>query len=173
MRFLPIKKVNFISTILLVFAIFFATEMSDISSGTGAPSRLSTILSWNTYHPFCYVTSHFTPPMKFGLFKRNIWFVFSLSFKIFILIYQWVLQIKVFEGSKTLIHVRTSWNQLTLKLQTLSRLFHLDYFAKCWQMFLELHCILKDCIKVQEKKKKVVVLCSRPRQHVNLGTFTL
>ena len=37
--------------------------------------------------------------------------------------------------------------------------------------FLEL--ILKDCIKVQEKKKKVVVLCSRPRQNVKLGTFTL
>ena len=33
--------------------------------------------------------------------------------------------------------------------------------------------ILKDCIKVQEKKKKVVVLCSRPRQNVNLGIFTL
>ena len=36
MRFLPIKKVNFIPTILLVLAIFFATEMSDISSATGA-----------------------------------------------------------------------------------------------------------------------------------------
>ena len=44
-------------------------------------------------------------------------------------------------------------------LQTLSRLFHLVYFVKC--------------IKVPEKKKKVVVLCSRPRQNVNLGTFTL
>ena len=31
----------------------------------------------------------------------------------------------------------------------------------------------KDCIKVQEKRKKVVVLCSRPRQNVELGTFTL
>ena len=30
--------------------------------------------------------------------------------------------------------------------------------------------ILKDCIKVQEKKKKVVVLCTRPRQNVKLGT---
>ena len=30
------KKVNFIPTILLVLAMFFATEMSDISSGTGA-----------------------------------------------------------------------------------------------------------------------------------------
>ena len=33
--------------------------------------------------------------------------------------------------------------------------------------------MLKDSIKVQKKKKKVVVLCSRPRQNVNLGTFTL
>ena len=32
--------------------------------------------------------------------------------------------------------------------------------------------ILKDSIKVQEKKKKVV-LCSRPRHNVKLGTFTL
>ena len=30
-----------------------------------------------------------------------------------------------------------------------------------------------DCIKVQEKKKKAVVLCSRPRQNVKLVTFTL
>ena len=32
--------------------------------------------------------------------------------------------------------------------------------------------ILKDSYKVQEKKKKVV-LCSRPRQNVKLGTCTL
>ena len=31
--------------------------------------------------------------------------------------------------------------------------------------------ILKDCIKVQEKKRKVVVLFSRPRQNLKLGTF--
>ena len=31
--------------------------------------------------------------------------------------------------------------------------------------------ILKDCIKVQEKKKKVIVLCSRPPQNVKLGIF--
>ena len=29
--------------------------------------------------------------------------------------------------------------------------------------------ILKDCIKVQEKKKKIVVLCSSPRQNVKLS----
>ena len=33
--------------------------------------------------------------------------------------------------------------------------------------------ILKNCIKLQRKKKKVDVLCSRSRQNVNLGTFTL
>ena len=33
--------------------------------------------------------------------------------------------------------------------------------------------ILKDCIKVQEKKRKVVAFCSRPRQNVKLGSFTL
>ena len=32
--------------------------------------------------------------------------------------------------------------------------------------------ILKDCIKIQETKKKIVVLCSRPRLNVKLGTFT-
>ena len=32
--------------------------------------------------------------------------------------------------------------------------------------------ILKNCIKVQEKKRKVVVVCSRPRQNVKLGIFT-
>ena len=31
--------------------------------------------------------------------------------------------------------------------------------------------VLKDCIKVQEKKKKVVVLCSRPRQDVKFRHF--
>ena len=32
--------------------------------------------------------------------------------------------------------------------------------------------IPKDSIKVQEKEKKLVVLCSRLRQNVKLGTFT-
>jgi len=31
--------------------------------------------------------------------------------------------------------------------------------------------IVKDCIKVQEKKKKVVVLGSRPPKNVKLGIF--
>ena len=32
--------------------------------------------------------------------------------------------------------------------------------------------MLKDCIKVQQKEKKVVVLCSRPPQNVKSGVFT-
>ena len=35
------------------------------------------------------------------------------------------------------------------------RLFQLIKFVKCWS------CVLKHSIKVQEKRKKVVVLCSR------------
>ena len=54
--------------------------------------------------------------------------------------------------------------------QTLSRLFHLVYFVKCWQMFLELNS--KGLFQSSGKEKKVVVLCFRPRQNVNLGTFT-
>ena len=56
-------------------------------------------------------------------------------------------------------------------LQTLSRLFHLVYFVKCWQMFLELNS--KGLYQSSGKEKKVVVLCSPPRQNVNSGTFTL
>ena len=56
-------------------------------------------------------------------------------------------------------------------LQTLSRLFHLVYFVKCWQMFLELNS--KGLYQSSGKEKKVVVLCSRPQQNVNSGTFTL
>ena len=32
--------------------------------------------------------------------------------------------------------------------------------------------ILKECNEVQEKKNKVVLLCSRPPQYVKLGSFT-
>ena len=35
-----------------------------------------------------------------------------------------------------------------------------------WQFVLELK--FKDCIEVQEKKKKVIILCSRPPQNVKL-----
>ena len=56
-------------------------------------------------------------------------------------------------------------------LQTLSCLFHLVYFVKCWQMFLEFNS--KRLYQSSGKEKKVVVLCSRPRQNVNSGIFTL
>ena len=56
-------------------------------------------------------------------------------------------------------------------LQTLSSLLHLVYFVKYWQMFLELNS--KGLYQSSGKEKKVVVLCSRPRQNVNSGTFTL
>ena len=55
-------------------------------------------------------------------------------------------------------------------LQTLSRLFHLVQYTKCWRICLEFNS--KGCIEVQEKKKGVVVLCSRPPLNVKLGTFT-
>ena len=56
-------------------------------------------------------------------------------------------------------------------LQTLSRLFHLVYFVKRWQMFLELNS--KGLYQSSGKENKVVVLCSPPRQNVNSGIFTL
>ena len=46
------------------------------------------------------------------------------------------------------------------------RLFHLIQFVKFWS------CVLKHCIKVQEKKNKAVALCSRPPQNVKLLIFT-
>ena len=61
---------------------------------------------------------------------------------------------------------RTSLKSEVAVLQTLSRLFHLVQFVKCWQFFLDLNS--KTLIKVQEKKKQVVVLCSRPPQDVKL-----
>ena len=50
-----------------------------------------------------------------------------------------------------------------------SRLFHLVQFVKCWHIFLELNS-RGLYIEVQEKKKKIFVLCSRPPQNVKLGT---
>ena len=55
--------------------------------------------------------------------------------------------------------------------QTLSQIFHLVKFVKCQQIFWSL--ILKDCKKVQDKKNKVLILCSRPRQNMKLCTFKL
>ena len=52
--------------------------------------------------------------------------------------------------------------------QTLSCLFQLVWYVICRRMFLEL-----ALLKFGHKRKKVVVLCSRPRQNVKLGTYTL
>ena len=59
--------------------------------------------------------------------------------------------------------------------QTLSRLFHLVYFVKCWQMFLELNSkgVYQSSGKGKKAGAQVVVLCSRPRQNVNSGIFML
>ena len=56
-------------------------------------------------------------------------------------------------------------------LQTLSRLFHFFQFFKCWQFFLKL-TNSKRLYRSSSKKKKAVVLCSRPPQNVELGIFT-
>ena len=55
------------------------------------------------------------------------------------------------------------------KIQTLSRLFHLVEF-KIWHIFQDLNSY--RLFKIQEKKKKVVLLCSRSPTNVKLGTFT-
>ena len=43
-------------------------------------------------------------------------------------------------------------------------------FSKCWHFFWS--WILQDCIEVQQKKKKVVVLRWRPPQNEKMGIFT-
>ena len=55
-------------------------------------------------------------------------------------------------------------------LQTLSSLLQLVQYTKCWRICLELN--FKGRIEVQEKKKNVVVFCSRPLQNVKLGETT-
>ena len=45
-------------------------------------------------------------------------------------------------------------------LQTLSRLFHLVYFVKCWQMFLELNS--KGLYQSSGKENKVALLSCVP-----------
>ena len=49
---------------------------------------------------------------------------------------------------------------------TYSNSFNSSNVGKCFSSW-----ILKDCIKVQEKKKKVVLLCSSPRQNVKIRHF--
>ena len=51
-------------------------------------------------------------------------------------------------------------------LQTLSRL--LVKFVKFWQIFLELP---RDCVKVREKEKNVVAVCSCPPKNREIGQF--
>ena len=53
----------------------------------------------------------------------------------------------------------------------LYRAYYISFNLSNVNFFFSL--ILKDCVKVQEKKKKVVVVGSRPQQNVKLGTFTL
>ena len=54
--------------------------------------------------------------------------------------------------------------------QTLSRLFLLVQFVKCWKIFLELILIVCTlCLYCSSQKKKIVVLCSCPPQNVKLG----
>ena len=65
---------------------------------------------------------------------------------------------------------RNSISEFAL-LQTLSRLFQLVQFVKCWQIFLELNS--KRLHESSRKEKESRCLRSRPRQNVKLGTFTL
>ena len=58
-------------------------------------------------------------------------------------------------------------------LQTSSRLFQTRSIRQINVGKFFWSWILKDCIKVQEKKKKVVVSCSCPREKVNLGVLSL
>ena len=52
--------------------------------------------------------------------------------------------------------------------ENLWRSFHVTQFAKFSNVFLS--CILKT--EIQEKEKKVVMLCFCPPQNVEVGTFT-
>ena len=54
--------------------------------------------------------------------------------------------------------------------QTLSRLFHLVQFIKCWQSLLKLK-FLKDSGEVQERRKKVVVFTFSTKREIGFGIF--
>ena len=72
------------------------------------------------------------------------------------------------KATTTATATKTSLNLRCFKLHRASSFsFNSSNIGK---MFWSL--ILNDYIKVQEKKKEVVVLCSRTRQSVKLGTFT-
>ena len=73
--------------------------------------------------------------------------------------------VPLFKQQRRRLRTRHSKSEFAL-LPTLIGFFHLVEFVKFWS------CVLKDCIKVQEKKKKVVALCARPPQNVKLLIFT-
>ena len=66
-------------------------------------------------------------------------------------------------------HIIKTWKAWANFFKFLSMCIHVI----CCNRRQETVSISKDCIKVQEKKRKVVGLCFRPRQNVKLGTFTL
>ena len=66
---------------------------------------------------------------------------------------------------------KTSLKSEVTLFQALSGLFLYRSFRQTLPIYFW-SWVLKDCIKVQEKKKKVVVLCSLPPQNVKLGIFT-
>ena len=84
-------------------------------------------------------------------------FFFRLSF--------WCCSVQVFWGLKQQRRRRLrkchSKSDVALP-QTLSRLFHVALFV-VGNFFFFCSWFLRDCIKVREKKKTVVGLCSRPR----------
>ena len=95
------------------------------------------------------------PSWKIRCFSRHFCCVFSLQSMIGSLSNQ--------DGDNNK-WICATWNFIAL-IPTCSIRKMLAKFFWSW--------ILKDCIKVQEEKKKVVVLCSRPRHNVKLGTFIL
>ena len=66
-------------------------------------------------------------------------------------------------------HVKTKSESALL--QTLSRLFQLVQFAKCWEIFRQLNS--KRLYRSSGKENESGCLRSRPRKNVKLGTFTL
>ena len=60
-----------------------------------------------------------------------------------------------------------SYWKVNLRCLKLNRAYSISFISSNVGKFFW-NWILKDCIKVQEKKKKVVVLCSRPRRNMKL-----
>ena len=51
-------------------------------------------------------------------------------------------------------------------LQTLSRLFHLVHFVKCWQMFLELNSKILHQSSGKEKESRCLVFTSSEKRKI-------